>query len=133
VPQYLAEECRHQRAEIDRRQQVFRGVRPAAPIAGRSVIVTDDGIATGSTMIAALKVTRAQQPHELIVAVPVAAPEHLDEVRHWCDRVVCLRCPRRFWAIGQFYADFRQVEDQEVIDLLRGLAQAAPPEPAPTT
>src|SRR5262249_21748841 len=76
----IAEECRHQLKEIARRKALFRAVRPQAPIAGRSVIVADDGIATGSTMIAALQSLRPQKPHELIVAVPVASPERLAEV-----------------------------------------------------
>jgi len=116
---YLAEERRHQQGEIARRQKLFRGIRPAASISGRSVIVTDDGIATGSTMIAALKVVQAQDPYELIVAVPVAAPDRLKEVRRWCDDVVCLLCTDQFWAIGQFYQDFTQVEDEQVLELLR--------------
>ncbi len=115
---YLAEERRHQLAEIARRQKLFRSIRPAAPIAGRSVILTDDGIATGSTMIAALKVAKMQDPYELIVAVPVAAPDRLEEVRRWCDDVVCLLSPERFWAIGQFYQDFTQLDDEQVVSLL---------------
>jgi predicted phosphoribosyltransferase len=86
------------------------------------VIVTDDGIATGSTMIAALQAVRAQNPQELIVAVPVACPERLEEVRRWCDDVVCLLAPEMFWAVGQFYADFTQVEDEQAVRLLRELA-----------
>jgi predicted phosphoribosyltransferase len=117
---YLIDERRHQLSEIRRRKQLFRAVRPQAPIAGRSVIVTDDGIATGSTMIAALQVVKAQNPREVIVAVPVASPDRLEEVRRWCDEVVCLLSPQDFWAIGQFYADFQQVEDKQAIDLLRG-------------
>lgn len=119
VEDYLAEERRHQLAEIARRKQLFRGVRPRAPVAGRSVIVTDDGIATGSTMIAALQVVRAQNPHEVIVAVPVAPPDRLEDVRRWCDDVVCLLSPEEFWAIGEYYEDFSQVEDEEVVNLLR--------------
>jgi predicted phosphoribosyltransferase len=124
---YLAEERRHQLAEIARRKELFRGVRPQAPVAGRSVIVTDDGIATGSTMIAALQAVKTRQPREVIVAVPVASPDRLAEVRRWCDEVVCLLAPEEFWAIGQFYEDFTQVEDVEVIQLLREFAVAAPP------
>jgi predicted phosphoribosyltransferase len=121
---YLAEERNHQLAEIARRQRLFRGVRPQAPVAGRSVIVTDDGIATGSTMIAALQVVKVQHPREVIVAVPVASPDRLAEVRRWCDDVVCLLAPEEFWAIGQFYEDFTQVEDEEVVALLRQFAPA---------
>lgn len=116
---YLACEVRHQRAEIRRRQTLFRTVRPQAPVAGRSVLLTDDGIATGSTLLAALRVARARGPRELVVAVPVAAPERAAEVRAACDELVCLHEPPWFWAIGQFYEDFRQVEDDEVVDLLR--------------
>jgi predicted phosphoribosyltransferase len=116
---YLVAERRRQQAEIARRRKLVRGLRPRAPVAGRSVIVTDDGLATGSTMIAALQAIQAQDPHEVIVAVPVAPPDRLEEVRRWCDDVVCLLCPDDFWAIGQFYEDFTQVEDARVLDLLR--------------
>jgi predicted phosphoribosyltransferase len=85
--------------------------------------MTDDGIATGATMIAALQVVKEQKPHETIVAVPVASPERLQEVRRWCDDVVCLLAPVTFWAIGQFYEDFGQLTDEEVIDILRDAAQ----------
>jgi predicted phosphoribosyltransferase len=117
--EYLEEEKNYQLGEIARRKKLFRAVRPAAAIAGRSVVVTDDGIATGSTMIAALQTVRAQQPRELIVAVPVAAPDRLEEVRQWCDETVCLLAPESFWAIGQFYENFEPVEDEEVVRLLR--------------
>jgi predicted phosphoribosyltransferase len=128
LKEYLANERRHQLAEIARRKKLFRGVRPQAPVAGRSVVVTDDGIATGSTMIAALQTVKAQKPREVIVAVPVASPDRLEEVRRWCDDVVCLLCPEDFWAIGQFYQDFTQVEDGQVLELLR--QPASVPEPA---
>jgi predicted phosphoribosyltransferase len=124
---YLEQERHHQLAEIARRKQLVRAVRPQAPITGRSVIVTDDGIATGSTMIAALQSIRAQRPREVIVAVPIATPDRLDEVRRWCDAVVCLLAPEEFWAIGQFYEDFTQVEDEEVVELLRAAAQRTTP------
>jgi putative phosphoribosyl transferase len=122
--EYLADERRHQVNEIARRKKLFRSVRPQEPLTGRSVIVTDDGIATGATMIAALQTIRAQNPHEVIVAVPVASPDRLAEVRRWCDDVVCLLTPEEFWAIGQFYEDFTQVDDEEVLNLL---GQFTPP------
>ncbi len=121
---YLARERSQQVLEIARRKRLFRGVRPRAPIAGRSVIVTDDGIATGSTMIAALQVVKAHKPKEVIVAVPVASPDRLEEVRHWCDDLVCLFSPEEFWAVGQFYEDFTPVEDEEVVEILREFAPA---------
>ncbi|HTU19987.1 MAG TPA: phosphoribosyltransferase family protein [Gemmataceae bacterium] len=127
MDEYIAEERHHQLAEIARRKKLFRAIRPPAPIAGRSVIVTDDGIATGSTMIAALQSLKTQNPHEVVVAVPVASPDRLAEVGRWCDEVVCLLAPEAFWAIGQFYEDFRQVEDAEVVELLRDFAPAAGP------
>jgi len=126
MDEYLAEERRHQLGEIARRKKLFRGVRSQAPVAGRSVIVTDDGIATGSTMIAALQTVKTQGAREVIVAVPVASPDRLAEVRRWCDDLVCLLAPEQFWAIGQFYEDFSQVEDEEVIQLLREFAPATP-------
>jgi predicted phosphoribosyltransferase len=127
IGDYLEEERRHQFAEIARRRQLVRGVRPAATVAGRSVIVTDDGIATGSTMLAALQAVQAQQPLELIVAVPVGPPTHLEEVRCWCDEVVCLLSPPGFRAIGQFYEDFSQVGDEQVLALLRESTPAQKP------
>lgn len=123
--EYLAEERRHQLGEIARRKKLFREVKPQEPVAGRSVLVTDDGIATGSTMIAALQMVKTQNPYETIVAVPVASPERLRTVRKWCDEIVCLLKPSYFWAIGQFYEDFSQVEDEEVVEILRSFAPAA--------
>jgi predicted phosphoribosyltransferase len=125
--EYLEREKLHQLGEISRRRKLFRAVRPAAPIAGRSVIVTDDGIATGSTMIAALQAVRAQQPHELIMAVPVAPPERLEQMRHLCDEAVCLFAPEDFYAVGQFYEEFYTVEDEEVVRMLRESAPAGAP------
>jgi putative phosphoribosyl transferase len=130
---YLDEERRHQISEIARRKKLFRAVRPQALVTGRSVIVTDDGIATGSTMIAALQTVKAQKAREIIVAVPVASPDRLGEIRRWCDEVVCLLTPETFWAIGQFYEDFTQVEDEEVIKLLREFAPTAPRQAARST
>jgi len=119
---YLDIERGHQLAEIGRRKKLFRGARPQASVAGRSVIVTDDGIATGSTMMAALRVVKEQEPLEVIVAVPVAPPETLEELRRCCDEVVCLLSPEDFGAIGRFYADFTQVEDEEALAILRSFA-----------
>jgi predicted phosphoribosyltransferase len=127
LEEYLVKERRHQLAEIARRRELFRAARPQAPVTGRSVIVTDDGIATGSTTIAALQAIWAQKPHELIVAVPVASRDRLEEVRRWCDEVVCLLAPEDFWAVGQFYADFSQVEDEQAVRLLKDFAPASRP------
>jgi hypothetical protein len=119
---YLLAERQRQMSELTRRKQIFRAVRHPAAIEGRSIIVTDDGIATGSTMLAALKVINARHPHEVIVAVPVASPERLEEVRGWCDEVVCLATPRYLRAVGQFYEVFRQVDDEQAVALLHEFA-----------
>jgi predicted phosphoribosyltransferase len=124
---YIEKERRFQVGEIARRRELFRAARPQAPIAGRSVILTDDGIATGSTMIAGLHVVKAQKPHETIVAVPVAPPERLEAIRALCDRLVCLVSRPDFFAIGQFYIDFQPIEDEEALRLLREFAPAAQP------
>jgi predicted phosphoribosyltransferase len=116
---YVEAERKRQLAEIERRRGLVRAVRPQAAIAGRTVIVTDDGIATGATMIAALHTVRAAGAREIIVAGPVGAPDRIDAIRPLCDRVVCLQEPGAFWAIGQFYRDFEQVDDERVLELLR--------------
>jgi putative phosphoribosyl transferase len=118
-PDFVSRERKARMAQIGRKRDVYRAVRPPAPLAGRSIIVTDDGIATGATMIAALHVIAAQQPHERIVAVPVGAPERVDEVRRHCDEIICLRRPGDFRAISQYFADFRQVSEEEVLAVLR--------------
>jgi predicted phosphoribosyltransferase len=126
---YVHQECQYQLQEIERRKKMFRAVRPVAPIADRSVIVTDDGIATGSTMIAALQAIKVRHPLSLVVAVPVASPDRLREVRHWCDDVVCLLTPRFFYAVGQVYEHFEPVSDEEVVQWLHRTALAHTPTP----
>lgn len=116
---YLEAERNRQLAEIERRRKMFRAIRPQASVAGRSVILVDDGIATGSTMIAAMHTLRAAAAGEIFVAVPVAPPERLDEIRAQCDKLVCLQSPLEFMAVGQFYERFDEVTDEEVCDLLR--------------
>ena len=116
---YIEGERQRQLAEITRRKTMFRAVRPQAPIAGRTVILTDDGIATGATMIASIRTVRAAGAKWVVVAVPVGSPERLAAIRSLCDRLVCLEEPTAFWAIGQFYRDFEQVEDSRVVELLR--------------
>jgi predicted phosphoribosyltransferase len=122
VKNYLEVEKRFQANEIARRKAMFRSVRPAAPIAHRSVIVTDDGIATGATMLVTLQLLRDRRPRDLIVAVPVCPPDRLEDVRRHCDALVCLSAPEEFFAVGQYYEDFRQVTDEEVRNLLRQFA-----------
>ncbi|MGQ0549383.1 MAG: phosphoribosyltransferase [Armatimonadota bacterium] len=115
---YLAQEIAAQRAEIARRVQVYRGDRPISSLEGRAAIVVDDGIATGATMIAALRAVRAMAPARLVAAVPVAPPEGIVRLAREADEVVCLASPAIFHAVGQFYENFVQVDDGEVTALL---------------
>ena len=115
-----------QLAEIERRRHLYLGGRARVPIAGRTAIVVDDGIATGATVRAALHAVRRAGPRELVLAVPVAAAAVLARLGADADRTVCLETPRDLVAVGQFYRDFRQVEDDEVVRMLA----ACPPNPA---
>ena len=124
---WIAAERRRQLGEIERRREMYRAVRPRAPIAGRTVIVTDDGLATGATMIAALRTVRAAGPAHVVVALPVASPERLPAIRALCDRLECLEEPADFLAVGQFYRSFEQVSDERVVALLRDYGSAATP------
>jgi putative phosphoribosyl transferase len=107
-----------------RRRAEYTPVRPPLDPAGRVAIVVDDGLATGATMIAALHALRARQPSRLICAVPVASREALAKVATYADDVVCLDVPEGFYAVGQYYRDFRQVDDAEVVALLRAAGRA---------
>lgn len=109
-------------ATMRRRRAEYTPIRPALDPAGRIAIVVDDGLATGATMIAALHALRSRAPERLICAVPVASREAIEKVRAYADEVVCLQTPMFFYAVGQFYGDFRQVDDAEVIALLRSAA-----------
>jgi predicted phosphoribosyltransferase len=116
--QYIKNEVSTQLAAIRRRRAQYTPIRQSIDPAGRVVIVTDDGLATGSTMLAALHALRARNPSELICAVPVAPPDTLEKVRSNADRVVCLSTPINFRAVAQFYIEFPQVTDEEVIATL---------------
>ena len=104
--------------EIRRRRARYLGDRPRSKLAGRTVIVVDDGVATGATVRAALRAVRAQGPGKLVLATPVAAPDVIEALRPEADEVVCLELHEPFGAIGFFYSDFSQVSDEEVVALL---------------
>ncbi|MBI2307675.1 MAG: phosphoribosyltransferase [Rhodocyclales bacterium] len=125
---YIAEEGAVQLDNIRRRRARYTPERNALDPRGRTVIVVDDGLATGATMITALHSLRDKQPARLICAVPVAPAETLAKIRPYADEVVCLETPAFFEAVGQFYADFTQVEDEQVVATLRA-AELRPDEP----
>jgi putative phosphoribosyl transferase len=111
--------CDAELGEIERRRQRYLGHRERAEISGRTAIVVDDGIATGATIRAALRAIRMRNPKRLVLAVPVAPTDGLAELQDEADDVVCLESHEPFGAIGYYYDDFRQVSDEEVIDILR--------------
>ncbi len=118
--------CARELIEIERRRQRFLGERRRVEIAGRIAIVTDDGIATGATARAALRAIRKRGPKELVLALPVAASDTIEALQSEVDALVCLEAPRRFGAVGSFYADFRQVADEEVSAILARFPVPAP-------
>ncbi len=122
---YLEREVAVELQEIRRRQERYRGGRRPAPIAGRTVIVVDDGIATGGSMRAALRGVRCARPRRLVLAVPVAPPETIAALQSEADAIVCLSTPEYFHAVGQFYANFTQTTDEEVIELLEAARRRA--------
>jgi putative phosphoribosyl transferase len=117
--EYIEAEIARQLKEVNRRETEYRGGRAKIPLIGKTVIVVDDGIATGSSVRAALRGVRRQKPKRLILATPVASPESIEALRSDADEIVCLETPEDFFVVGQFYRDFRQTTDDQVKAILR--------------
>ncbi len=122
---YFHEEKERQLHLAQMRRDLLRRVRPKAEIRGRNVILVDDGITTGATFIAALKTLRAQEPAELVAAVPVAPEKWLGELRKYCDRLYCLNPAKHFWSVGQFYADYPPIEDDQAVYIFKQAVRRA--------
>lgn len=125
----IAEVEARERAELERRARRFRGDRPRVPLTGRTAVVVDDGIATGSTARAACEVARAHGASRVVLAVPVAPPDWVERLGDAADEYVSVATPAPFYAVGQWYDDFGQTSDDEVVGCLE---RAARPAPAPT-
>ena len=125
IPDYIVDEvAASEQQELTRRERLYRGDRPAPDVRGRTVILVDDGLATGATMLAAVKALRQQQPARIVVAVPTASPETCEQLRAEVDDIICAITPEPFHAVGLWYEDFSQTKDEEVRDLLARSEQA---------
>jgi len=123
-PEYIQGQVTRQLAEIERRRSLYR-TGPAPDLRGRTVIVVDDGIATGGTVRAALKALAAANAERVILAVPIAPIDVLQSLRELCDEVVCLATPDPFYAVGRHYLDFTQTSDEDVVQLLQAAKMVA--------
>jgi predicted phosphoribosyltransferase len=123
--EYLRDEIRTQQEVIRARRELYMRARAAIEPAGRIVVIVDDGIATGSSMLAAIRSVRARHPRKLIVAIGVAAGQSLRQIEGEADEVVCLSAPADFYAVGQFFEDFSEVTDDMVVSALSRPARAA--------
>jgi len=121
---YLSDETVRQVDEIKRRMREFRGDRPYPSLAGKTVVLVDDGIATGFTIQAAIRSVKRRKAAAVILAVPVGPPETISKLSKIADRVVCLSTPEPFYAIGRFYDEFEQVDDDTVREVLRAAGAA---------
>jgi putative phosphoribosyl transferase len=120
-----------ERRELERRERLYRGDAPEPEMFGRSVVLVDDGLGTGGTMLAAIRAVRGREPARIIVAVPVAAHETCSELGHFADQVVCAQTPSPFRSVGAWYRDFGPPSDEEVRELLDAARKDAPA-PRPT-
>lgn len=123
APGAIEEATAREVAEVRRREEQYRGARPFPDLKGKTVILVDDGLATGATMRAAARAVRARAPARLVIAVPVAAESTCREMRGEADEVVCALTPELFFGVGQFYEDFSQTTDETVRDLLTQAAR----------
>ena len=129
-PEVIDQVAATERAELERREQDYRGDRPAPDVRGRTVILIDDGLATGASMRAAVAALRQGQPARIVVAVPISAPSTCEEFQDEVDEVVCARTPEPFYAVGLWYEDFSQTTDVVVRDLLaRAASERSPAKP----
>jgi len=127
LPERVIDEIRERAlAEVMLRNRRYRGDRPWPDLGGRSAVIVDDGAATGATAEAAVLALRSQGPAEIVVALPVAPADTCDRLREAADRLVCLRSPRLFFALGSWYRDFEQVSDGDVRELLERSAETVP-------
>ncbi len=118
-PQYVKDEIKLQMKTLKARRQQYSQIRAPIPVQGRVVIVVDDGLATGATMMSALKAVRQHHPQRLVCAIPVASPDALAQIKPLADETVCLHAPEDFMAVAQFYQQFPQVDDAQVMASLQ--------------
>jgi predicted phosphoribosyltransferase len=117
-PEAIEQVTQHEQAELERREKVYRGDRPPVDVRGRTVILVDDGLATGASMYAAVMTVRERHPAWIVVAIPVAAPETVHAFQNLANEVVCALTPTPFYGVGAWYEDFSQVSDEQVRILL---------------
>ena len=119
IPEYAIEAVVNwETEELKRRERLYRGNRPPPAVRGKTVILVDDGLATGSTMLAAVQALRQQGPARIVVAVPVASTDTCELMKDYVDEIVCAATPEPFYAVGRWYEDFSQTTDEEVRELL---------------